>query len=165
MKKLSFICITILLFTIAAYAAKDDTTIIIEEHHHKKGMIKATGIGCPPSRISDERQARLLARRAAIVNGYRNLLKSFDNLSDWIENRNIIKRENNFLRGAKILDTRYFSDGRAEVDLGLDIALGRGGLRSLKKSRYKIIYVSKIAGKPYEVITKEEWMELIGKGR
>lgn len=165
MKKISFIFITIFLFTIAAYAAKGDTTIIIEEHHHKKGMIKATGIGYPPSRISDERQARLLARRAAIVDGYRNLLKSFDNLSNWIENRSIIKRENSFLRGAKILDTRYFSDGRAEVDLGLDIALGRDGLRRLKSTRYKIIYVSEITGKPYEVITKEEWIQLIGKGR
>ena len=161
MKKLSIVFITALLFTIVAYAAKNDTTIIIEEHHHKKGMIKATGIGYLPSRISDERQARLLARRAAIVDGYRNLLKSFDNLSNWIENRNIIKREKSFLRGAKILDTRYFSDGRAEVDLGLDVVLKQGALRKLKKQRYKVIYVSEITKKPYEVITKEEWMELI----
>ena len=161
MKKISFIFITILLFTIAAYAGKNDTTIIIEEHHHKKGMIKATGIGYPPSRISDERQARLLARRAAIVDGCRNLLKSFDNLSNWIENRNIIRRVSGFLRGARVLDTRYFSDGKAEVDLGLDITLKRGGLKRLKKYRYKVIYVTEITKKPYEVITKEEWMELI----
>ncbi len=165
MRKMSVIIILCLLYAAIAYAVKDNITIIVEEHHPEKGMIKAAGTGYPPSRITDERQARLLARRAAIVDGYRNLLKSFDNLSNWIENRNIIDRVSGFLRGARILDTRYFSDGKAEVDLGLEVTLRRGALRRLEKYRYKVIYVSEITKKPYEVITREEWTELINKRR
>lgn len=93
--------------------------------------LSAKGAGAPPASAVNQAQARLMAERAAKVDAMRNLLEqaygvnisSHTTVRNFItENDTIRARVDAFIRGARIVDTRYLSDGSAEVEM--EITLG-----------------------------------------
>ncbi len=93
--------------------------------------VSAKGGGAPPPSAVSQAQARLMAERAAKVDAMRNLLEqaygvtisSNTTVRDFItQNDTIRARVDAFIRGAKVIDTRYLSDGSVEIEM--EITLG-----------------------------------------
>lgn len=99
------------------------------------GNIKVTGSGAPPAKGSAA-QKRLMARRAAVADGYRQLAELINGVrvdsetivKDFVTESDTIKvKVSALIKGAQIGDTRYLSDGSVEVDM----RLGMYGANSL----------------------------------
>ncbi len=93
--------------------------------------ISAKGAGAPPASAVNQAQARLMAERAAKVDAMRNLLEqaygvnisSHTTVRNFVtENDTVRARVDAYLRGAKVVDTRYLNDGSVEVEM--EITLG-----------------------------------------
>lgn len=93
--------------------------------------LTAKGGGAPPARAVNPAQVRLMTERAAKVDAMRNLLEqaygvtisSRTTVRDFVtQNDNIRARVDAFIRGAKVIDTRYLEDGGVEVEM--EITLG-----------------------------------------
>lgn len=94
--------------------------------------LRAKGAGAPPTRAVNAAQARLMAERAAKVDGYRNLLEQTYGLQvvgsttvrDFVTQSDTIRTQlDAFIRGAKVVDTRLLDDGSAEVEM--EVSLGK----------------------------------------
>ncbi len=94
--------------------------------------IRARGAGAPPSRAANAAQAKLMTERAAKVDGYRNLLEQAYGLQvtgattvrDFVTQSDTVRTQvDAFIRGAKVVDTRFLDDGSAEVEM--EITLGK----------------------------------------
>ncbi|MBI5848437.1 MAG: LPP20 family lipoprotein [Nitrospirae bacterium] len=88
--------------------------------------ITAKGGGAPPQNAVNQAQARLMAERAAKIDAMRNLLeqaygvtiKSRTTVKDFITQNDTIKaRVDAYIKGAKVIDTRYLSDGSVEIEM------------------------------------------------
>ncbi|MGE3728036.1 MAG: LPP20 family lipoprotein [Candidatus Sericytochromatia bacterium] len=99
------------------------------------GNLKVTGSGAPPSKGSAA-QKRLMARRAAVADGYRQMAELINGVrvdsetivKDFVTESDTIKlKVSALIKGAQIGDTRYLSDGSVEVDM----RLGMYGANSL----------------------------------
>lgn len=107
----------------------------------ERGVITAVGRGVPPARITHPGQAKILAMRAAKVDGYRNLLKTILTMrtpdramEQYLEENNIrIERIEGFIKGARVLKEEYREDGSAEVLMELPITGGNGLVALLKQ--------------------------------
>lgn len=93
--------------------------------------VTAKGGGAPPPTAVNQAQARLMAERAAKVDAMRNLLEqaygvritSATTVRDFITQNDTIRANvDAFIRGAKVIDTRYLSDGSVEMEM--EITLG-----------------------------------------
>jgi hypothetical protein len=100
-----------------------------------QGSMKVTGSGAPPAKGSAA-QKRLMARRAAIADGYRQMAEMINGVRvdaetivrDFVTESDTIKVQvSALIKGAQIGDTRYLSDGSVEVDM----RLGMYGANSL----------------------------------
>lgn len=78
-----------------------------------------TGTGMPPRRAIGTAQGRLLARRAAVVDGYRKIATATYRWRVQAGGPEYYKprRHVAYVRGAVVEAERYFSDGRVEVEL------------------------------------------------
>ena len=94
--------------------------------------LRARGAGAPPTRAANAAQARLMAERAAKVDGYRNLLEQAYGLQvtgsttvrDFVTQSDTVRTQlDAFIRGAKVSDTRVLDDGSVETEM--EIALGK----------------------------------------
>ena len=90
--------------------------------------VRVTGSGARPDFIQDPGRARLMARRAAQIDGYRQLLemvlglklKSSTKVKDFVtENDQMHTKIKGKLKGAKVLRFREMPDGTVEADLEL----------------------------------------------
>ncbi|QDV91083.1 hypothetical protein RAS2_21730 [Phycisphaerae bacterium RAS2] len=131
--------------------SKTDFTEITR--HHKETMIKATGTGAPrasgpadplntlkpaapaPAALPPiwkdfAPQQRLMARRAALLDGYRRLaeqvwglrIDSETTVRDFVTQSDEIRTQvEAFLRGAREVETRYTEDGIVEVDVAITL--------------------------------------------
>jgi hypothetical protein len=93
--------------------------------------LTAKGGGAPPAKAVNPAQARLMTERAAKLDAYRNLLEqaygvnieSKTTVRDFItQNDTIRAKVEAYIKGAKIVDTRYLDDGGVEVEM--EIVLG-----------------------------------------
>jgi hypothetical protein len=98
------------------------------------GEIFATGIGAPPSYPTNAAQARAMTERAAYVVALRNLLETVKGVrvdsesivENFMVKSDVIKtRVDGIVKGARIVKTRYLSDGSVEVQVGIPL---RGSL-------------------------------------
>jgi hypothetical protein len=98
-----------------------------------EGYIEAVGIGAPPERYIGKPQARPMALRAAKVDAYRNLLEvtkgvridSATVVKDFtVESDTINAAVEGLVRGAKVVNQDYLSDGTVEVTLRMPMAGG-----------------------------------------
>ena len=121
-------------------------------------QITVHGIGYPPIRAQNRVQARLLARRAAILDAYRNALKAAGATEDE-EQKDFYSSLSGFIRGSETVREEYLSDGGVEVTLKVpskemiraprkDIKEGKSGTEK-KRER-----------KPVNV-TVEEWYKVV----
>ncbi len=93
--------------------------------------IKATGAGAPDLSVKNPAQARLGAERAALLDAMRNLLAQVKGIQinaetkvgDAMKDDAIKTRVEGLLRGYRVGDKRYFSDGGVEVDIEVPVAL------------------------------------------
>ena len=122
-------------------------------------VVKATGKGMPRTGRTDA-QARLLAKRAATVKAYRNLLKRMGESTSSLEGGTGNMAVNGFIKGAYIDEVRYYPDGKVEVVVGLNVKT-KGGmeLRSegADEAAPEVEYVSE---RPGTVISEKEWKSL-----
>lgn len=93
-----------------------------------------------------ETQTKLLAKRAAQADAYRNLAEQVKGLritsttfvKDFVaESDEIATAVNTFLKGAKVVDVRYMEDGSAELTMELAIKTVETELTSIYKAHYK----------------------------
>lgn len=98
------------------------------------GEIHATGIGAPPSQTMNAAQARAMTERAAFVVALRNLLETVKGVrvdsesvvENYMVKSDVIKtRVDGIVRGARVVKTRYMSDGSVEVEVAMPL---RGAL-------------------------------------
>jgi hypothetical protein len=90
-------------------------------------VIRATGSGVPSDKGSAA-QNKLMAKRAAQVDAYRNLAEEVNGfhldaettVENFMTKDDVIRTNvDTFIRGAKVIGVRYLSDGTCEVDLAL----------------------------------------------
>lgn len=99
------------------------------------GKIHATGIGIPPRNIANATARREMAKRAALVDAQRNMLRTIElirldsdqTIKTAMRNKNLSVRIQGFLKGYTVISEREREDGRIEVVLELPLS-GPSGL-------------------------------------
>ena len=95
-----------------------------------KHVIRATGSGAPNPSAPNVAVARLGAERAAKADALRNLLETVKGVridsettvvNAMTQSDVIHSRVQGFIRGARVVDKRYFSDGAVEVDIEMPL--------------------------------------------
>ncbi|MGC2062353.1 MAG: hypothetical protein WA610_05195 [Thermodesulfovibrionales bacterium] len=76
-------------------------------------MVSVQGIGYPPIRAESTAQAHLMAKRAAVVNAYRNVLSA--NASSGNGSDVTYQELSGFVSGMKIVDEEYLKDGGIRI--------------------------------------------------
>ena len=98
-----------------------------------EGYIEAVGIGAPPERYIGKPQARPMALRAAKVDAYRNLLETTKGVrvdsttvvKDFTVESDVINAQvEGLVKGAKVVNQDYLSDGTVEVTVRMPMAGG-----------------------------------------
>lgn len=98
-----------------------------------EGYIEAVGIGASPERYIGKPQARPMALRAARVDAYRNLLETTKGVridsatvvKDFTVESDVINAQvEGLVKGAKVVNQDYLSDGTVEVTLRMPMAGG-----------------------------------------
>ncbi|MGA3207600.1 MAG: hypothetical protein ABSE05_07235 [Syntrophales bacterium] len=98
-----------------------------------EGYIEAVGIGAPPERYIGKPQARPMALRAAKVDAYRNLLETTKGVrvdsttvvKDFTVESDVINAQvDGLVKGAKVVNQDYLSDGTVEVTVRMPMAGG-----------------------------------------
>lgn len=115
-------------------------------------VLAVAGLLVGPAKAQDaaekvsETQSKLLAKRAAQADAYRNLAEQVKGLritsttfvKDFVaESDEIATAVKTFLRGAKVTDVRYMEDGSAEVTMELALKTIQAELTSIYKAHYK----------------------------
>jgi hypothetical protein len=95
-----------------------------------QGVVTAKGSGAPPTGITIPSQARLMAERAAKADALRNLLESIKGVrvdsettveSYTTKSDRVMTRVSGIVIGARVLETRYLSDGAVEVTVAVNL--------------------------------------------
>ncbi|MBI3399484.1 MAG: hypothetical protein HY026_09720 [Deltaproteobacteria bacterium] len=109
----------------------------------QKGIITVVGRGMPPQHITNPAQARILAVRAAKVEGYKTLLETVlkmktppeRGMKEYLDEKQIeISRIEGFIKGARIVKEEYKDNGSAEVTLEVPLT-GVSGLIAVLKGK------------------------------
>ena len=100
------------------------------------GVIRAVGLGVPPTDSVNARHGREMAKRAARVVAYRNLLEIVQGIrvdsqtlvkNYMVENDEINTKVQGIIKGARVTNQQEFPDGSVEVtvEMGLNTELAR----------------------------------------
>ena len=94
------------------------------------GIVIAKGSGAPSPDAQNPAQGRILAKRAAISDARRNLLETLEGVrvasstvvKEYMVENDVIKtRVHGIVKGSKVTDTKYLSDGSMEVTVSMSI--------------------------------------------
>ncbi len=93
------------------------------------GKIHATGIGIPPEHAANESIRKTMARRAALADAQRNLLRIIEqiridadkNVKTAMRDKNFAFRIQGFIKGYAVVSERELEGGKAEVVLELPL--------------------------------------------
>lgn len=140
-----FICLTVLclfLLPAAAFAAETNVNITVNPPGNTpvteikgvvnwdQGVIQAVGTGVPPAQANSPAQANAMARRAAVVDAYRNLteliggvrveaettVRNFEVASDVVRTK-----ISGLIQGAKIVNEQQMPDGSYQVTMQVNL--------------------------------------------
>jgi hypothetical protein len=120
----------------------DDDTVIVN------------GTGYPPIMAQSAAQAHLMARRAAVIDAYRNALTA-KGIRDYDENNIYIDLQGH-IRGMTVISEDYLEDGGIRVLARVsikDVSVSSGGVSDKPKS----------AGRGPLSVSVEEWYKIIRK--
>ncbi|MCX7825285.1 MAG: hypothetical protein N2689_06970 [Verrucomicrobiae bacterium] len=134
----------------AGYAFRPNTPV------PGQGVVYATGVGLPRAN-APRGQARLMAERAAVVSAYRNLALALGQGTQVVSNGTRYITSSGYIPGAQIVQTRYYSDGRVEVDITLAVQHPPSAPAiepPPAPSRAEVVKTQK------REITEKEWLEL-----
>ena len=104
-----------------------------------QGTVEAAGFGVPSIMSKSPAQARLMARRAAIVDAQRNLLEAVEGVKvdaettvqNFATTNDIVKTKvSGMVRGARIVDEQQLADGTYQVTLRINL-YGQSSLSEL----------------------------------
>ena len=99
--------------------------------NYEEGYIEAVGTGAPPEHLYGKPSARPMALRAAQVDAYRNLLEVVKGVQ--IDSQTVVKdfvtesdtinaAVSGIVKGAKVVNKEYLSDGTVEVTVRMGMA-------------------------------------------
>jgi len=102
------------------------------------GKIRSKGIGLPPKNAPNSTVRQEMAKRAALADAQRNLLRVIDqvrvspdqSLKSFMGDKNYTERIQGFVQGYKIVREQELSGGNREIELELSLT-GPGGLSSI----------------------------------
>jgi hypothetical protein len=108
----------------------------------EKGALRARGVGSPPMQAPTPSIRREMAKRAAIADAERNLLKAVrmvqfgpsDMLAASFDERTFTERLRGYVQGYRIVAERDLDGGRMEIEIELPLT-GPGGLSSFLQRR------------------------------
>jgi hypothetical protein len=100
-----------------------------------RGTIRAKGVGLPPREAANDTVRRELAKRAALADAQRNMLRTIEQIridgnrdvKAAMRSANTASKIQGFLKGYTVVSEREMDDGRIEVVLELPLT-GTGGL-------------------------------------
>lgn len=137
--------LAILLFFIISVALGEESVVV-------------QGIGYPPIRAENSAQARLMARRAAILDGYRNAFREDFKTQDE-EGGDYYLRLSGFIKGSEIIKEEYLSDGSVRVTLRV---YAKEATKAVKRDKKEPSFDKKgIEGDKPKSISLEEWYKVI----
>lgn len=147
--KVVFYVLALVLIGLSAYAQ--------EGINWEKGYVEAKGFGAPPANARGA-QKRVLARRAAIVDGYRNLaeiingvqVSSETTVEDFVVKSDVIKTKvDALIKGAQIVDEKSTPEGGYEVTMRISLR-GKNGLNKvlIKEAKKEEVKKYKTEKKP-----------------
>lgn len=111
------------------------------------GLIRVTGYGHPPDR-GNATQKRLLARRAAMADGFRRMLDALYRIhvdsetlvKDFVQESKLIKNQiNELIKSAQKVDQRVLPSGLVEVDMVIKLYSEMKGLSGIIQPQKKRI--------------------------
>ncbi len=93
------------------------------------GKIRATGFGIPPEQTANESIRKAMARRAALADAQRNLLRIIEqiridadtNVKTAMADKNFASRITGFIKGYTVVSERELENGKAEIILELPL--------------------------------------------
>jgi len=95
-----------------------------------QGVVTAKGSGAPAKGVTNIAQARLMAERAAKADAMRNLLETVKGVrvdsettveSFITKSDRVLTRVSGIVIGARLVDTKYLSDGAVEVTMSINL--------------------------------------------
>jgi hypothetical protein len=81
--------------------------------------IRVTGRGHAPRRAMSDSQSRLMAKRAAMVEAYKNMAKALGKLETRVVDGTGYESVSGFIEGIELKETRYYPNRDVEVDIEL----------------------------------------------
>lgn len=103
--------------------------IKFDDNKFKLDIIQVNGYGYPPKDIEDKGRARMISKRAAILDAKRNLLEKVKGIridsrtiiNDYLTQNDVIHTKvSGFISGIDIINTRYLKDGSVIVTLEIN---------------------------------------------
>ncbi len=106
------------------------------------GKIHARGVGMPPKNPANAATSREMAKRAALADAQRNLLKALEqikaspdqSLKSFIGVKNYTEKFQGFIQGYRIVREQELGDGTVEIELELPLT-GPSGLSAVIRER------------------------------
>jgi hypothetical protein len=140
------------------------SAVIAANAYCATAIIEVSGKGSCPVSMKNTSQGDLLARRAAIVDAYRNLLNALRDVKPYLLGGKGYISQGGFIKGMRILSETKNADGRVELIVGLNVNLRDvRRLKDARTKRYSINYGINEATEASKEITREEWLEIINK--
>lgn len=125
------------------------------------GVIRVTGVGLPPRIYATRVQLHLMAERAAIVSAYRNLALALGQGTQVVADGSRYITASGYVQGAQLAQTRYYPDGRVEVDMTLAVEHPPSALAI--ESPPPMSQTPQKVESQKRRISEKEWLELYSK--
>lgn len=121
------LCLSLMLVPLMTSAANGANAVGMVDW--KNGVVQVSGVGYPPTNAKNPAQAITMSRRAAVLDGYRNLLETIDGVqvdaettvNDLVLNDTIRAKVSGIVKGAHIVDEQQASDGSYRLTMEVRI--------------------------------------------